>query len=149
MELTVLPFPFFLSLAHPREIVDSEQMFCCLFLQRTESLNPVQDHSYEYSHGRPSPQARMGGSKGVRFRPPSTSLISPSLLSLRSLSPFVFLPVPLGGLWDLFQFGYDRGQYLFSIRSVSRALLMPSLSYLSLITIQKEVIMFRDIKLVD
>lgn len=148
MELTVLPFPFFLSLAHPREIVDSEQMFCCLFLQRAESLNPVQDHSYEYSHGRPSPQARMGGSKGVRFPP----LHQPHLsfpLSLRSLSPFVFLPVPLGGLWDLFQFGYDRGQYLFSIRSVSRALLMSSLSYLSLITIQKEVIMFRDIKLVD
>lgn len=80
MELTFLPLPFFLSLAHPREIVDSEQMFCCLFLQRAESLNPVQDHSYEYSHGRPSQQARMGGSKGVRFRPPPPA---------SSLLPFV------------------------------------------------------------
>ena len=77
MELTFLPFPFFLSLAHLREIVDSEQMFSCLFLQRAESLNPVQDHSYEYSHGRPSPQARMGGSKGVRSPPPPASSLLP------------------------------------------------------------------------
>ena len=93
MELTFLPFPFFLSLAHPREIVDSEQMFSCLFFQRAESLNPVQDHSYEYSHGRPSPQARMDGSKGVRS-PPSTSLISPSLCRSGPCLPLFFSQFP-------------------------------------------------------
>ena len=143
MEWTFLPFPFFLSLDHPREIVDSEQMFCCLFLQRPESLNPVQDHSYEYSHGRPSPQAGMGGSKGVRSPLHQPHLSFP--LSLRSLSPFVFLPSP-GWPLGFVPIWLWRGQYLFSIHNVLSALLMPSLSYLSLITIQKGVIMFRDIK---
>uniref|UniRef100_A0A2I3H793 Tubulin--tyrosine ligase-like protein 9 n=1 Tax=Nomascus leucogenys TaxID=61853 RepID=A0A2I3H793_NOMLE len=31
---------------------------------RAESIHPVQDHPHEHTHGRPSPQARMGGSEG-------------------------------------------------------------------------------------
>lgn len=142
--LTFLLFPFFLSLDCPREIVDSEQVFHCRVLQRAESINPVQGHSYEYPHGCPSPQARMGGSKGVRSPHPQPCLSFP--LSHRSLSPFVFVPAPLGGHWDLSQLGRDRGRHLFNIHNVLGALLMPPLSCLSLITIQKDVIMFRNIK---
>ncbi|PNJ57347.1 LOW QUALITY PROTEIN: TTLL9 isoform 3 [Pongo abelii] len=31
-----------------------------------ESIDPVQDHPHEHTHGCPSPQARMGGSEGRR-----------------------------------------------------------------------------------
>ncbi|KAI2594378.1 tubulin tyrosine ligase like 9 [Homo sapiens] len=34
--------------------------------ERAESIDPVQDHPHEHTHGRPSPQARMGGSEGRR-----------------------------------------------------------------------------------
>lgn len=67
--------PFFLSQDHPREIVDPQQVSCCLVFQRAESINPVQDHSYEYSYGCPPPQARMGGSEGVRSPTPASSLL--------------------------------------------------------------------------
>lgn len=79
---------FFLSLDHPREIVDPQQVSCCLVFQRAESINPVQDHSYEYSYGCPSPQAGMGGSKGVRS--PTPNLIPPSLCLTGPCLPLFF-----------------------------------------------------------
>lgn len=76
VHLGLSSFPFFsLSLDHPREIVDPQQGSCCLVLQRAESIRPVQDHAYEYSYGCPSPQARMGGSKGVRSPTPTSPLL--------------------------------------------------------------------------
>lgn len=139
-------WPFFLSLFtldHPRKRVDSEQAFCCLVLQRAESINPVQDHSHEYSHGRPSQQARMGGSEGVRHTP-KPHLSFP--LSHRSCSPFVFLPVPLVATGTCLGLTVRGANIYLAFTMCQVHCWMPSLSYLSLTTIQQDIIMFRDIK---
>lgn len=76
-------------------------MFCCLVLQRAESIDSVQDHAYEHPHGRPPQQAGMGG--GERVRPCPSNFVPSPLVSQVLVSLWGFPDGP----WDLPQRGSD------------------------------------------